>query len=190
MIKELKKLITTSKEIYDMSIDLAELGVPVQKSWLFVLPWKMQTVINQGLRAPDTHLCKDVKILCRWMRSVVLNNADNDHAFMCRKKDLPVFEDLHNEINYCSMHFSTHFLYSLEIIGYKHPNQKIREIAFGYYFNLVEGYYHFNVETETELDIRLADKEEVQKLGEFIKETKGIKEGDLPKICPTPDPYT
>jgi len=190
MIKEIRKLITTSKETYDMSIDLAELGVPVQKSWLFVLPWKMQTVVNQGLRAPDTHLCKSIKNVGRWMRSVVLNNADDDHSFMCRKKELPAFEDLHNEVNYCSMHFSTHFLYSLEIIGYKHPNKEVRDIAFGYYFNLVEGYYHFNVETEKELDIRLADKEEVQSLEEFIKETRGIKDDKPPKICPTPDRYT
>ena len=186
----MKKLIATSKEAYDTAIDLGDLGVPVQKTWLFALPWKMQTVVNQGLRAPDTHLCINVKNLARWMRSVILNNADNDHAFMCRKKDLPVFEDLHNEINYCSVHFATHFLYSLEIIGYKHPNKKVRDIAFGYYFNLIEGCYHFNLETETELDIRLADKEEVQKLGEFIKEIRGVKEDSLPKICPTPDLYT
>lgn len=187
MIKLFRNLIYRSKEIYDTSVDLADLGVPVQKLWLFVLPWKMQTVINQGLRAPDTHFCKDLKIVCRWMRAVVLNNADDDHAFMCRKKELPSFMDLQNELNYCSMHFATHFLYSLEIIGYKHPNQEIRDIAFGYYSNIVEGTYHFNLEKEKELDIRLSDKEEVQTLKDLVETSKKVDKP--PKICPTYDPY-
>jgi hypothetical protein len=188
VIKALKNLVTKSKEIYDMSVDLADLGVPVQKSWLFVLPWKMQTVVNQGLRAPDTHYCEHVKNVCRWLRAVVLCNADDDHTFMCRQEKLPVFLDLQNELNYCSMHFTTHFFYSLEIVAYKHPNKEVRDIAFGYYSNIVEGCYHFNLETEKELDIRLSDKEEAQTLGELVKTSK---EADKPpKVCPAYDPYT
>ena len=59
----------------------------VQHKWLSELSWKMQTVINQGLRAPDTHFCKKIKLLCRWMRGVVLQNADKEHTFMCSKKE-------------------------------------------------------------------------------------------------------
>ncbi len=187
MIDRIKGLMTKSKDLYDMSLDLSELGVPVQRLWLFVLPWKMQTVVNQGLRAPDTHMCPKVKIVCRWMRSVVLNNADDDHSFMCRKKGLPTFLDLTNELNYCSMHFATHLLYALEIIGYKHPNQEIRDIAFGYYSNVVEGVYHFNPETEKELDVRLADVKEVEKIGVVLKPSKESEKA--PKICPAYDPY-
>ena len=118
---------------------------------------------------------------------MVLNNADDDHSFMCRKKGMPTFSDLTNELNYCSMHFATHLLYALEIIGYKHPDQKIRGVAFGYYTNIVEGVYHFNPETEKELDVRLSDVKEAEKIGVVLKP---LKESEKPpKVCPTRDSY-
>lgn len=129
----------------------------VQHRWVSTLPWKMQTVLNQGLRAPDTHFCRSIKIVCRWMRSVVLRNADKNHTFMCRKDELPLIEDLENEINYCSVHFATHFVYALEIVAGKHPDREIGRIAFNYYRGIVAELWHFNLETNKELDIRLAD---------------------------------
>lgn len=129
----------------------------VQRPWISVLPWKMQTVLNQGLRAPDTHYCRAIKIVCRWMRSVVLQNADKDHTFMCSKKELPVIEDIENEINYCTVHCATHFLYAIEIIAYKHPDKETRRIALNYYRGIAAELWHFNLETEKELDVRLAD---------------------------------
>lgn len=144
---------------------------PVQQTWLFNLPWKMQTVINQALRAPDTHFCPNTKIVCRWMRSVVLRNADQEHTFMCSKDDLPSIEDLENELNYCSMHFVTHFLYGLEIIGYKHPESQIATIAWRYYKSFVEEICHFGLETEKQLDVRLADN---AKVPEFLEEYSSL----------------
>lgn len=129
----------------------------VLQGWTADLPWKMQTVMLQGLRAPDTHFCKQTKILCRWMRSKVLKNADKKHTFMCRKDELPPIEDLENELNYCSMHFTTHFLYAMEIIGYKHPDKNTKDIAYRYYEELVWGIMHFNIEPEADLDGRLED---------------------------------
>lgn len=129
----------------------------VQHSWLNDIPWKMQTVINQGLRAPDTHFCKNIKIVCRWMRGIVLQNADKNHTFMCDKKKMPTYEELEHELNYCSVHFATHFLYALEIIGQMHPDRCVQDIAFGYYESIVCGLWHFNIETEIELKTRLAD---------------------------------
>ena len=129
----------------------------VQHKWLSDLPWKMQTVVNQGLRAPDTHYCRAIKIICRWMRGVVLQNADKNHTFMCEKKTLPEIEDIENEINYCSVHFATHFVYALEIIAYKHPEDCIKRIAQKYYNKIVSELWHFNIESEFDLDTRLAD---------------------------------
>lgn len=129
----------------------------VQALWLSYLPWKMQTVVNQGLRAPDTHFCKHIKLVCRWMRSVVLQNADKNHTFMCSKKDIPSVQDIENELNYCSVHFTTHFLYSLEIIAYKHPEHEVKRIASNYYRQITAEMLHFNVESERQLNTRLAD---------------------------------
>lgn len=147
----------------------------VLQRWLGQIPWKMQTVLIQGLRAPDTHFCKNTKIVSRWMRSVVLRNADEDHTFMCTKDSLPSFVDLENELSYCSMHFATHFLYALEIITYKHPDSENQMVAHRYYFNLVEGIMHFGAESEEQLDLRLAD----------------VDREPVPKPCPVEeeDPY-
>jgi hypothetical protein len=162
-----------------------DLNAPVQKMWLFSLPWKMQTVINQALRAPDTHFCPKIKILCRWLRSVVLNNADNGHTFMCSKNSIPKWEDIENEFNYCSVHFATHFLYAFEIIGYKHPDSEVKEIAFNLYSQIVRYSMHLNVETEKEMDGRLCDIEKVPKLFDVIKVTTETK----PVPCPINDRY-
>lgn len=153
---------------------------PVQQLWTLELPWKMQTVMLQGLRAPDTHYCSHIKVVSRWLRSLVLNNADNEHTFMCRKKRLPTWEKLENELNYCSVHFATHFLYALEIIAYKHPDNAIRQKAYMYYDNLVSGMMHFSTESERQLDRRLSDVENVPDL--FL-EIKQAKVGE-PKLCP------
>jgi len=129
----------------------------VQQEWLSKLSWKLQTVINQGLRAPDTHYCRAMKIVCRWMRMVVLQNADEKHTFMCKKKELPTVEDIENEINYCTVHCATHFLYALEIIGYYHSDENIKQIAMNYYRGIVQELWHFKIESYNELEIRLSD---------------------------------
>jgi len=164
------------KNIFTKTIEITGCD-HVQHKWVSALPWKMQTVINQGLRAPDTHFCKHVKLVCRWMRGVVLQNADKDHTFMCSKKDLPSLEDIENEINYCSMHYTTHFCYALEIIAYKYPltdkkNMNVRQIAMNYYRGIVAELLHFGIETEEDMSIRLADvgREPIKK-------------------CPVNDPY-
>jgi hypothetical protein len=138
----------------------------VQSKWLCDLSWKMQTVINQGLRAPDTHFCPHIKLICRWMRGVVLQNADSKHTFMCKKEGLPDIEDVENEINYCSVHYATHFVYALEIISRKHPNENIRRVAWRYYNGIVAELWHFNVEEHGQLDTRLADVDKPKKTPE------------------------
>ena len=129
----------------------------VQYHWLNELSWKLQTVINQGMRAPDTHFCKGIKNVCRWIRTLVLQNADSKHTFMCVKEGLPTIEDIENELNYCSVHFATHFLYALEIIAYTHPDAGIRQTAMNYYRGVVHELWHFNLETKEQMFIRLSD---------------------------------
>lgn len=167
-----------------------KLNAPVQHIWLFTLPWKIQTVINQGLRAPDSHFCPNIKIVSRWLRSVSLRNADDTHTFMCRKDELPTIENLENEMNYCSLHFVTHFLYALEIVGYKHPNKEIRKTSFQYYKRFVEEICHFGLETEKQLDIRLSDNTDVPSFSEdFCEIIKNHEESDFkyPSKCPPPE---
>ena len=156
---------------------------PVQQLWTLELPWKMQTVMLQGLRAPDTHFCKNIKTVSRWLRSIILNNADNNHTFMCRIEKLPDWTDLENELNYCSLHFVTHFLYALEIVHYKHPDELIRRHAGKFYWGIVREMCHFEPEREKELDVRLADVENVPDMKELV--VKLIDTYKAPEQCPS-----
>jgi len=131
-------------------------GSPVIKDWVTKLSWKMQAVLIQGLREPDTHYCEHIKDVSRWMRSLVMKNADKGHTFMCTQRIL-LTEGLEHELNYCSMHFTTHFLYAIEIIKYKHPEKEVRRIASNYYRGVVVEICHFDIETEKSLDVRLSD---------------------------------
>jgi len=142
----------------------------------------MQTVINQGLRAPDSRFSPKVKIVARWMRSVCLSNADKDHTFMCRKDSIPTWEELDNEINYLTVHYVTHFIYALEIIAYKHPETKVRNNAMTLYAGLVKLQMHFEIESEEALDQRLADVNE-KVMPDIFKEAPKIQK------CPINDTY-
>jgi hypothetical protein len=157
------------------TLHIEEMGIYVQRTWLSKLSWKMQTVINQGLRAPDTHFCKNVKIMCRWLRSIVLQNADKDHTFMCSKNELPTVEEMEHELNYCSVHFATHFLYALEIVAYKHSEETIRNLAYRYYKGIISELWHLHVEKEEELDIRLSDVDRQPAIKECPKDTRKDK---------------
>lgn len=55
-------------------------------------------------------------------------------------------------------HFQLHFLHAAEIVGYKHPELRVRAWWFGVYQRLVNE-MHLHPETEEELDDRLGDSE-------------------------------
>lgn len=131
----------------------------VLQDWMNELTWKMQSVILSGMRGPDSDHCPGIKEITRWIRRICQNDADPGHSYMKSQGDLPSLQDIEKEFEFCSIHFATHFLYALEIIGYKHPDVEPSNIALDYYKGLVRG-MHFNVEFEEEMDKRLDDKVE------------------------------
>lgn len=155
---------------HDIKKTIESSGESVMQDWTVKLDFKIQTVLIQSLRAPDTHYCKDIKKVCRWIRSVVLQNADEDHTFMKLEK-LPDYKSLEDELGYCSLHYVTHLLYGLQIIGYKHHDDKIKKIAYKYYINIVTDTLHLNKESEASMDKRLADKE-IPKVGKEVEYKK------------------
>lgn len=56
-------------------------------------------------------------------------------------------------------HFQTHFIHGAEIIGYHHPDQRIRPWWGAVYFRLVHD-MHFFPESKEQMDERLSDGEE------------------------------
>lgn len=128
----------------------------VLQEWMSELPWKQQSVILSSLRGPDTSRPAGVKVITRWLRGITQNNADPSTDYM---KDLPFpsLEEFQRDLEYCTMHYYCHLMHTLEIIGYNHPKEKIRDIAIGYYAAMVE-FQHLNPETKEELNSRLEDK--------------------------------
>lgn len=56
-------------------------------------------------------------------------------------------------------HFQVHFMHAAEIVGYKHPDERIRKWWRTTYDYLVND-LHLHPETEDELDKRLGDNRE------------------------------
>jgi hypothetical protein len=145
------------------------------------LPMMQQTVLLTGIRGPDG-IAKygSVKMLLRWYRRCVLLSAmdgrvlhdpyeSNGGSFT--GPSFPAGE-LHNtgwesnmeehvdEYVRCQdalpHHFQMHFMHSAEILGYKHPVERVRRWWNSVYLRLVHG-LHLHPETEAELDERLGD---------------------------------
>jgi len=128
----------------------------VLKDWMVKIPWKQQSVILSALRGPDLSRPVAVKKINRWLRDVIQNNADPSSEYM-KDRTLPEIEDLKLDMGYCTMHYFTHLMHALEIIGYKHPDESVSDTAKRYYLGLVD-FVHLNPETREQMDKRLEDK--------------------------------
>ena len=63
------------------------------------------------------------------------------------------------ELDAIPHHFQLHFMHAVEIVGYKHPDKRIRTWFQALYFRLVDD-MHLTPETEEALDRRLGDSRE------------------------------
>ncbi len=125
--------------------------------WMGNISWKQQCVIISGLRGPDNHYSPHLKRLVRWMRRATQNNADPDHSYM-QNDDLPTLEEIEHEVVFCTIHYVSHLINALEIIGFKHSDKAMAKIAYDYYSGIVTEFFHLHTEKEEELDKRLRDK--------------------------------
>lgn len=128
----------------------------VLKDWVIKLPLMMQGTLMTGVRGPDTASCPNLKPVGRWIRSLILVNGNPENDFMEVQK-LPAVEEFEKELEYLPIHYFTHLVHCLEIIGYKHPDGNVAAIALEYYFRLCD-WLHMFPEPEEEMDIRLSGK--------------------------------
>lgn len=133
----------------------------VLQDWLLSnCSWRQQTVLFTALRGPDgLPKSNSGKVLCRFLRSCVLRDATpNRGTFMgiLQKEAVRTakkFIDAHDEYPH---HFIMHLAHSAEILGYKHPNQKIRNFWKVLYEDVCSA-FHMYPETEKQMDLRLRD---------------------------------
>ncbi len=150
----------------------------VTQKWTHRLPLMQQSVLLTAVRGPDgISKYNSVKLLLKWYRRCILVSAFDkkvlDHPgsegggsftgpSLNKKEDnwqkwmdLIVDEYLRS-VDALPSHFQTHFMHACEILGYKHPQEEIREWWYYVYLRLVHS-LHLRPEPEEDMDKRLGD---------------------------------
>lgn len=155
----------------------------VTQEWTHNLTCMQQTVLLTAIRGPDgVAKYHPVKYLLRWYRRCVLLGAldhnvfDNPYdprggsfagpsyghgtnlAHDWKPEMAKVVDDYVRSLDELPHHFQLHLLHAIEIVGYKHPVEDIREWWHDVYLYIVDD-MHLSPETEAELDYRLGDSE-------------------------------
>jgi hypothetical protein len=151
----------------------------VTQEWTHSLPMMQQTVLLTAVRGPDgLPKYAGCKMLLRWYRRCLLLSAldgkvltdpwdANGGSFTgpSLKHTLDVdweegmnaiVADYLRSLDAIPHHFQLHLMHAVEVVGYKHPDQRVRTWWRGVYDRLVND-MHLHPETEDEMDERLGD---------------------------------
>lgn len=142
----------------------------VLQDWVHELSFMQQSVLITATRGPDG-IRKDhiSKVLLRWLRRCYMLSAF-DKTVLSDPYDPrggsftgPCIIELNEAVNTylrsvdeIPHHFHLHLMHASEILGYKHPNLKIRNFWKGFYLRIVKD-AHLNIESEEQMDKRLGD---------------------------------
>jgi len=162
------------------------MGKSVLQDWVMELPFMQQTVLLTAIRGPDnTPKYGPVKMLMRWYRRCVLLSAMDGRALTdpyetnggsftgpsleVAPKDrlkgsniewegaMDLLVDRYLQtVDALPHHFHLHFMRAAAIIGYKHPDRRIRDWWFTVYVRFCRD-MHVNCERLGDMDRRLGD---------------------------------
>lgn len=157
----------------------------VLQDWVHGLPFMQQSVLIAAVRGPDG-IRKDhpVKVLCRWLRRSVLISSFEGRPLLdpyepgggsftgpCQSaevRNLPHAMDLYFRlVDELPHHFQLHLMHAAEILGYKHPEKRIRNWWRIFYEQIVRD-AHLQPESEAEMDERLSDSEAAWRARETV----------------------
>lgn len=132
----------------------------VVQDWLSSLTWKQQTVLFCALRGPDIGGSPEVKLMVRWIRSSILENAAPHKTFM-KETDFKDISEIADEKPLCfdmlPTHFLGHLMHAFQVIGEFHPVEDRSKKSMKAYHDLCE-YLHLNPETKEQMTSRLSDE--------------------------------
>lgn len=152
-----------------------EKATSVQPAWCLNLTLQQQSVLLLAARGPDgipkSHSCKDVQrayrasVLVAAKRGRELYYGEKADTFM--SLDMIADNDAWAEIckrffdgiDQLPHHFIMHLMHGAEILGYKHPDIKMRIRWRGFYIDCCRD-MHLEPETEEDMDERLNDWED------------------------------
>jgi hypothetical protein len=132
--------------------------------WVHDLTFQMQALLMTGIRGADgSGKHNSAKCISRYLRGVVLKPAGNwsgknDNDFMWG--DYDYFNEYRNQFfndhDEYPHHFIMHLVHCAEVVGYKHPDDKIREKWYLFYLKACSS-FHMTHETHYEMNERLND---------------------------------
>lgn len=141
----------------------------VVQDWMQNITWKQQTVVLAAMRGCDGVGKDDVsKKVHKLMRACVLENAGTKNTgFMATDladwHDDQVYTERMNrvyefrrDIDKYPTHYILHFMHAAEIIGFNHPDEKVRQFWEQAYLVFVNA-MHLQPEIKAENDFRLRD---------------------------------
>lgn len=132
--------------------------VSVLQPWLETIPIRMQSTLLLGLRGPDA-AAPNVKKITRWLRGLVFKpgNPANAREFMGVMPERIAEKDAtHKELEFFPMHYYSHLMHALEVVGYCHPNAGVAARASGLFIDMCT-LLHLPPETYDDFYARLRD---------------------------------
>ena len=120
----------------------------VLQNWLVEIPIRMQSTLVLGLRGPDTHSTEHIKAITKWMRGLAFKPGNpKNMPFMRATFPGRIIEKgaCAKELEFCTQHFVSHLMHSLEVIAYRHPDQEISTHAFNLFSDICT-LFHLPVE--------------------------------------------
>lgn len=139
----------------------------VLQAWVMELPLREQGTLLSAVRGCDVApkeweagIVKDTaeRRLTAWIRWAFMvphdaREVDEPGAFMQSSLPYPLKA---SGLGHYPMHWYSHVMHALEVIGYRHPHQDTRERAKGAYNKMVSG-LHLHAEGSVEMEIRLGE---------------------------------
>jgi len=134
------------------------MGKPVALDWLSDLSFKQQTVLLSALRGCDTADKYDLsKTFIRKLRGTIIHDAcPSGGDFM---EDNVSSDDIYlftKSLDKYPFHFLIHFIHACEIVGYFHPDARVREWWRNLYYTFVAA-FHMSPESKEDCNYRLRD---------------------------------
>lgn len=132
----------------------------VYQDWFHQMPWKMQSIFSNGLRAPDAKTT-ETKGLVRWMRTKACHDADPNKPD-CYMKAPSIDESFiiraGKELEYLPCHFVHHLADAMRVLALYHPDPETKRIAYATHFHIAEELFHFIPESNAQFIHRHRDK--------------------------------
>jgi hypothetical protein len=149
----------------------------VIKEWIYDLDMMQQTVILEMIRGCDGTSKNDPsKQIVRALRNIVLESATTGN-FMDVDEDqlMNSIKTFFEDLDHYPLHFVMHLAHSIEIIGYEHPDEKVREFWSSFYFDFCHT-IHVAPESKETMEKRLRDGRSPTEHAEKYKLMKEWKE--------------